>query len=145
MATVMNKILLTSLLIPEQGESNTTSRLEAMLTVDKNGLEISDFQLIQSEGSLSAEGRIAPDGSLDINFQATRLDLSTLITLVAADEDIKGIMDIEGLCSGTLEQPTISIIAKIEEGYFRKFNYENLESELIWDSMTNRIEVRNLP
>ena len=135
-------ILLTSLLIPQQEENNPASRLEAILTVDKNGLEISDFQLIQSEGSLSAEGRIAPDGSLDINFQATRLDLSTLITLVAADEDIKGIMDIEGLCSGTLQQPTISIIAKIEEGYFRKFNYENLDSELIWDSMTNRIEVK---
>jgi S1-C subfamily serine protease len=137
-------ILLTFLLIPQQGENNPASRLEAMLALDKDGLEISDFQLIQSEGSLSAEGRIAPDRSLDINFQATRLDLSTSIGLIAIDEEIKGIMDIKGLCSGTLEQPTISIIAKIEEGYFRKFNYENLESELIWDSMINQIEVKKL-
>ena len=135
-------ILLTSLLIPQQGENNPASRLEAMLALDKDGLKISDFQLIQPEGSLSAEGRITPDRSLDINFQATRLDLSSLITLIAIDEDLKGIMDIEGLCSGTLQQPTISIIAKIEEGYFREFNFENLESELICNSMTNQIEVK---
>ncbi len=136
--------LLSTLLIPQEEENNPPSRLEAVFTVNKGALNISDFKLIQSEGLLKAEGVISSDRSLDINFQASQLDLANLIASLAIDEEIKGIMDIKGFCIGTLEQPIISIIAKIKEGYFREFHYENLHSELIWSSLTNQIEIKEL-
>jgi hypothetical protein len=138
------QILLSCLLIPQQQESNPPSRLEAMLTVDKDGLNISNFQLTQSEGLLKAEGKIASNGSLDIDFQTTQLDISTVISLVQIEEQIKGIMDIKGLCTGSLEQPNISITAQIKQGSFREFNFQNLQSELRWDSLTNLLEIKEL-
>ncbi len=138
------QILLSFQLIPQEQENNPPTKLEAIFSADKNGLNITSFQLIQSEGLLKAEGKITSDQSLDISFQASQLDISTLMSLIQVDEEIKGIMDIKGWCTGTVKQPNISITAQIKKGFFREFHFENLQSALTWNSLTNLLEIKDL-
>jgi len=138
------KIVLSAQLIPQQQQNNPPSNLELVLNKNEQGLTFSDFRLIQSEGQFQAEGSLSTARVLDINFQAEQLDMNILMSLVQIDETIRGIMNIEGFCEGTIDHPQISMIAQIEKGNFRDFQFENLQSDLHWDSEKNEIEIRQL-
>ncbi|MBN2395168.1 MAG: DUF748 domain-containing protein, partial [Candidatus Atribacteria bacterium] len=138
------QISLTAQLIPKQKENNPPSQLELALIRNDEGLAISDFQLIQSEGYLEAEGKIDSNQEMDIHFQAKQLDMNRLMDLVQFGETIQGIMDLEGNCKGTIDQPQIFMNAQIKKGYFRDFKFDNLQSNLFWNCKTNEIEVREL-
>jgi len=138
------QITLSFLLTPQQPENNPPSQLEAALLINEEGLEISDLRLIQSEGLFRANGRINFTKELDINFQTEQLDIQTLMNLAQIDEVIRGIVDINGSCKGTLDQPSISLKAQIKKGYFREVQFEDLQSELYWNSKTNQLEIKKL-
>jgi hypothetical protein len=138
------QITLSFLLTPQQPENNPPSQLEAALIINEEGLEISNLHLIQSEGLFEANGKISSTKSLDINFQTEQLDIQTLMNLAQIDEVIKGIVDINGSCQGTIDQPNISLKAQIKKGYFREVQFENLQGELYWQSKTNQLEVKEL-
>lgn len=142
--TDKQEVSLSFQLIPQQQENNPPSKLEAILSIDKGDFNISDFQLVQSEGLFEAKGVISTDKTLKIEFSTTQLDISTLTSLMQLEEEIKGIMNIKGMVSGTIEQPEIAVSAQIREGYFREFKFENLSSELVWNSLINLISIKEL-
>ncbi len=137
-------ITLSAQLIPQEQENTSLSQLESVIIRNDEGLLISNFTLIQSEGQFKAEGNISPAEVLDVDFQAEQLDMNMLMSLVQIDEVMQGIMNIEGSCRGTIDQPQISMTAQIERGYFREFKFEDLQSNFHWDSQKNEIEIRKL-
>ncbi len=138
------EVVLLFQLIPQQTENNPPSKLEALISKDNDGFHITDLQLIQSEGSFVATGIVTTNGNLNIEFQASQLDISTLISLIQVEEKVNGIMNINGTIAGTLKQPEVSVSVQIREGYFREFKFENLSSELIWNSLINLISIKEL-
>ncbi len=138
------QILLSAQLMPLQQQNNPPSQLESVIIKNDQGFTISDFHLIQSEGHFKAEGNISPTQVLDINFQAEQLDMDILMGLAQIDETMKGILNIEGSFKGTINQPRVFMTSQIKQGYFRGFQFENLQSDIHWDSKTNEIEVRKL-
>ena len=100
-------------LIPQQAENNPPSKLEALISKDNDGFHITDLQLIQSEGSFAATGIVTTNGNLNIEFQASQLDISTLISLIQVEEKVNGIMNINGTIAGTLKQPEVSVSVQI--------------------------------
>ena len=138
------KIILSASLNPRQKNNNPPSKLETEITLSDKGLQIADFDLIQSEGILKAKGSINPAQEVSIDFQAEKLDIGLLANLMQIEENIEGIINIEGNCTGTVEQPQISVIAQVNKGYFRTFQFENLLGNLYWDSKKNEIEVLEL-
>lgn len=137
-------IILESQLIPQQQENNPPSKLKTELTLNNEGLFILDLSLIQSEGEFRAKGQIIDNQIFDINYQAYQLDISTLINLISIDEDVQGIVDIDGSLTGNIDQPQVSMNIQIKKGYFREFNFKNLLGNFLWDSQMNEIEIEKL-
>jgi len=135
---------LSAMLTSQQQENNPPSQLTSMITINDDGWLLSDFSLIQTEGQFNANGSLSATQALDIEFQAERLDMNALMNLAQIDEEIQGIMDIEGFCSGTIDQPQISMTAQIEKGYFREFQFEDFLGNFLWNSQKNEIEIRKL-
>jgi len=138
------KLTLSTLFTLPQQEAELPTKLESTIRRDSQGFTISDLHLVQPGGEFDLEGNISPDQKLDLNFKAEELDLNKLLSLTQIEEMIKGVMNIQGSCKGTISQPEISIITQIREGYFRELQFENLQSNLYWDSQSNIIEVRDL-
>lgn len=135
------QIKLSTQLLPQQTQNITPSKLESVITRNQQGFTISDFHFIQPEGEFSAEGNIGFNQTLDIVFQAEELDINTLMSLAQIDEIMRGIININGSCKGTISQPEVSITAQIKEGYFREFQFADLQSDFYWDSKSNVIEI----
>ncbi len=138
------EVSLSALLTPQPPENNPPSQLESSFIINEQGMTISDFRLIQSAGHLTAEGFVNPGGELDIDFQSEQLDINTLIGLVQIDEAMRGIMNIKGSCQGTFDQLLVSMNVQVKQGYFREFQFEDLQSDLQWNSRTNIIEIKEL-
>ncbi|GAB4116361.1 MAG: hypothetical protein Kow00103_11980 [Candidatus Caldatribacteriota bacterium] len=134
--------LSTQFTLPQQ-EDKLPTKLESVIKKDKQGFTISKLSLIQPGGHFKLEGNISSNQELDLAFQAEELDLNTLMSLTQNNEIIKGIINIKGSCMGTINQPEVFLSAQIKEGYFREFNFTNLQSNLYWDSKTNIIEVKD--
>ncbi len=137
-------IILSAMLTSQQQENNPPSQLKSMITINDDRWLLSDFSLIQTEGQFNAKGTLSATQALDIEFQADRLDMNALMNLAQIDEEIQGIMDIEGFFSGTIEQPQVSMTAQIKKGYFREFQFEELLGNFHWNSQKNEIEIREL-
>ncbi len=138
------QISLSAQLVPQQEKDNTPSSLDSVIIRNEQGFTISDFRLIQSEGHFKADGNISTAQDLDINFQAEQLDINMLMNLIQIDETMRGIINIDGLLAGTISKPQVSMAAEIKEGNFREFQFEDLQSDITWDSETNEIEIRKL-
>jgi len=138
------KISLSAQLIPQQEQNNPPSNLELIITSNDKGFTISTFSLIQTEGNFKASGFIGSDQNLNIEFSTEQLDINMLANLVQIDETINGIMNIEGFLKGPLEKPQLSMTAGVKKGNFREFHFENLQSDIAWDSKTNEIKIRKL-
>lgn len=138
------EISLSSLFTPQQQEDNPPSKLEASLIIDQKGINISDFQLIQSDALLKAEGTAFFDGNLDIHFQTEQLDIATLMNIIQIEGNAKGAMNLKGSITGERGRPNIALTALIKNGCFRGFQFENLKSELLWNVATDQIEVNEL-
>jgi len=115
-----------------------------MVTRNDKGFKISKLSLIQTEGHFQANGFIDSEQNLDIEFSTEQLDINMLMNLVKIDETVTGIMNIEGLLKGTLQEPQISMTAGVGKGSFREFHFENLQSDITWDSKTNEMKIRTL-
>ncbi len=138
------QIDLSAKLTPQEMENNPPSQLELTITNMDDELLISNFKLTQSEGILEAKGSIQLEQKLlDINFQTQKLDISTLSALLNIDEKIEGIMNIKGSCSGAISDPDISLYAQINQGFFRNFQFDNLQSEMYWDGNTNELKIKD--
>ncbi len=138
------QITLSAQLIPQQQQNNPPSKLESVIIRNEQGFTVSDFSLMQTEGHFKAEGSISTARVLDINFLAEQLDMNILTSLAQIDETMRGIMNIEGSLSGSIDDPQVSMTAQIKKGYFREFQFEDLQTDIRWDSETNEIEIRRL-
>ena len=135
------QMIVSTQFMPQQTQNIPPSKIESVFTRNQQGFTISDFRFIQPEGEFRAEGKIGFDQELDIVFQAEELDINTLMSLAQIDEVMRGVINIEGLCKGTISQPDVSITTQIKEGYFREFQFKDLQSTLYWGSTSNILEI----
>jgi len=104
---------------------------------------LSELLLKQKEGQFLAKGWLdLTQNLLDIEFQATEFDLNNLAQLIEFKEDIKGNLNIIGTYQGSLKRPSISISVQIEDGYFRNFKFEDLQSKINWKE--GNLEIQEL-
>jgi len=88
--------------------------------------------LKQERGQFLAKGWLDLNQNLDLEFQAIEFDLNSLAQLIEFKEDVKGNLNIIGTYQGSLKRPSISISVQIEDGYFRNFKFEDLQSKINW-------------
>ncbi|MBU1035573.1 translocation/assembly module TamB domain-containing protein, partial [bacterium] len=114
-------------------------------TLEKKGSKItlSELLLKEQKGQFLAKGWLDfTQNLLDIEFQATEFDLNNLVQLIGFKEDIKGNLNITGACQGSLKRPNISTSVQIEDGYFRNFKFEDLQSKINWKE--GNLEIQEL-
>lgn len=138
------EISLSSLFTPQQQGDNPPSKLEASLIINQKSINISDFQLTQSDALLKAEGAAAFYGNLDIHFETEQLDIAALMNIIQIEGDAEGAMNLKGSITGEWGEPNIVLTTIIKNGCFRGFQFENLKSELLWDIVTDQIEINEL-
>jgi len=104
-------------------------------------ITLSELLLKQQKGQFLAKGWLdLTQNLLDIEFQATEFDLNNLAQLIGFKEDIKGNLNITGAYQGSLKLPSIAISAQIEDGTFRNFKFEDLQSKINWKEGNLEIE-----
>jgi len=116
-------------------QDDTGLQHDLKLTLEKRGSKItlSELLLKQKKGQFLAKGWLdLTQNLLDIEFQATEFDLNNLAQLIEFKEDIKGNLNIIGTYVGSLKRPSISAFVQIEDGYFRNFKFEDLQSKINW-------------
>ena len=138
------EISLSSLFTPQQQGDNPPSKLEASLIINQKSINISDFQLTQSDALLKAEGAAAFYGNLDIHFETEQLDIATLMNIIQIEGNAEGAMNLKGSITGEWREPNIVLTTIIKNGCFRGFQFENLKSELLWDIATDQKEINEL-
>jgi len=114
-------------------------------TLEKKGpvITLSELVLKQKKGEFSAKGRFNMAQNLsDIEFQAKEFDLQSMAQLIEFKEEVRGKLDISGTFMGSLDQPDISTTVQIEDGYFRDFEFQNLQSKINWKD--NQFEIKEL-
>jgi len=106
-------------------------------------ITLSELLLKQKKGQFLAKGWLdLTQNLLDIEFQATEFDLNNLAQLIEFKEDIKGNLNIIGTYQGSIKRPSISISVQIEDGYFRNFKFEDLQSKINWKE--GNLEIQEL-
>ncbi len=106
-------------------------------------ITLSELLIKQKKGQFLAKGWLdLTQNLLDIEFQATEFDLNNLAQLIEFKEDIKGNLNIIGTYQGSLKRPSISISVQIEDGYFRNFKFEDLQSKINWKE--GNLEIQEL-
>jgi len=132
------------LTIEELSFKQAEMQINAQGKVDlKKGSKItlSEVLLKQGKGQFLAKGWLdLTQNLLDIEFQASEFDLNNLAQLIGFKEDIKGNLNITGAYQGSLKRPSISISAQIEDGTFRNFKFEDLQSKINWKEGNLEIE-----
>jgi len=126
-------------------QDETGLQHDLKLTLEKKGSKItlSELLLKQKKGQFLAKGWLdLTQNLLDIEFQATEFDLNNLAQLIEFKEDIKGNLNIIGTYQGSLKRPSISIAVQIEDGYFRNFKFEDLQSKINWKE--SNLEIQEL-
>ncbi len=126
-------------------QDETVVQHDLKLTLEKKGSKItlSELLLIQKKGQFFAKGWLdLTQNLLDIEFQASEFDLNNLAQLIGFQEDIKGNLNITGTYQGSLKRPSISISAQIEDGIFRNFKFEELQSIINWKE--GNLEIQEL-
>ena len=106
-------------------------------------ITLSELLLKPQKGQFLAQGWLdLTQNLLDIEFQASEFDLNNLAQLIGFKEDIKGNLNITGACLGSLKRPSISISVQIEDGTFRNFKFEDLQSKINWKE--DNLEIQEL-
>jgi len=106
-------------------------------------ITLSELLLKPKQGQFLAKGWMdLTQNLLDIEFQASEFDLNNLAQLIGFKEDIKGNLNITGAYQGSLKRPSISISAQIEDGTFRNFKFEDLQSKINWKE--GNLEIQEL-
>jgi len=126
-------------------KEETDLQHQLKLTFEKKGsvITLSELVLKQKKGEFSAKGRLDIAQNLsDLEFQAKEFDLQSMAQIIEFKEEIKGKLDITGTFQGSLNQPSISTSVQIENGYFRDFEFENLQSKVNWKD--NQFEIKEL-
>ena len=126
-------------------QDETGLQYDLKLTLEKKGskISLSEVLLKQQKGQLLAKGWLDLNQNLlDIEFQASEFDLNNLAQLIGFKEDIKGNLNITGAYQGSLKLPSISISAQIEDGSFRNFKFEELQSKMNWKE--GNLEIQEL-
>ena len=126
-------------------QDETDLQHDLKLSLEKKGSKIilSELLLKQEKGQFLAKGWLdLTQNLLDIEFQATEFDLKNLAQLTEFKEDIKGNLNITGTYQGSLKRPSISISAQIEDGTFRNFKFEDLQSKINWKE--GNLEIQEL-
>ncbi|MBU4228088.1 translocation/assembly module TamB domain-containing protein, partial [bacterium] len=126
-------------------QDETVLQHDLKLTLEKKGSKItlSELLLKQQKGQFLAKGWLdLTENLLDIEFQASEFDLNNLAQLIGFKEDIKGNLNITGAYQGSLKRPSISISAQIEDGTFRNFKFEDLQSKINWKE--GNLEIQEL-
>lgn len=126
-------------------QDETGLQQDLKLTLEKKGskITVSELLLKQQKGQFLAKGWLdLTQNLLDIEFQASEFDLNNLAQLIGFQEDIKGNLNITGAYQGSLKRPSISISAQIEDGTFRNFKFEELQSKINWKE--GNLEVQEL-
>ena len=134
------QFLLTSQFSTLQDENDL--RHDLKLTAEKKGNKIilSELLLKQEKGQFSAKGWLDFNQNLDIEFEATEFDLSSLAQIIEFKEEIKGNLKFIGTLTGSFKHPNLSIFAQMQNGNFRNFEFENLQSRLNWKAGTLEIQ-----
>jgi len=126
-------------------KEETDLQQQLKLTFEKNGslINLRELVLKQKKGEFFAKGRLdIAQNLLDMEFKAIEFDLQSMAQLIEFEEKIKGKMDISGTFQGSLDQPSIATSLQIENGYFRDFEFENLQSKVNWKD--NQFEIKEL-
>jgi autotransporter translocation and assembly factor TamB len=137
------QFLLNSQFSTLEHEADLQHQLRA--TLEKKGpvITLSELALKQKKGEFSAKGRFNMAQNLsDIEFQAKEFDLQSIAQLIEFKEEVRGKLDISGTFTGSLNQPDISTTVQIEDGYFRDFEFQNLQSKINWKD--NQFEIKEL-
>ena len=126
-------------------QDETVVQHDLKFTLEKKGSKItlSELLLKPQKGQFLAQGWLdLTQNLLDIEFQASEFDLNNLAQLIGFKEDIKGNLNITGAYQGSLKRPSISISAQIEDGTFRNFKFEGLQSKINWKE--GNLEIQEL-
>ncbi len=106
-------------------------------------ITLSELLIKQQKGQFLAKGWLDfTQNSLDIEFKASEFDLNNLAQLIGFKEDIKGNLNITGTYQGSLKNPSVSVSAQIEDGTFRNFKFEDLQSNINWKE--DNLEIQEL-
>jgi len=126
-------------------EEKTDLQHQLTVSLEKKGpvITLNELVLNQMSGNFLAKGILDTSRNLsDIEFQTKDFDLQSIAQLIEFKEELKGTLEITGTFKGPLNQPVISTSINIGEGYFREYEFQNLQSKIIWKE--NQLEIQEL-
>jgi autotransporter translocation and assembly factor TamB len=129
-------LYLSALIEDVQLEKVPLNSIEVKLEKIGSVVSINQLKLSQRKGELTAEGwiNLAEDNkNLDIHLSAENVDLSQLSNLFGIEDEIEGLVNFKAEVTGGIDLPNISFSAKVEEGKFQDFVFDNLTFEALYN------------
>ena len=129
-------LYLSALIVDAQLDEVPLNSIEIKLEKIGSVLRFNRLKLIQRKGGLVAGGWVNLDEdnkNLDINISAEKLDLTQLSNLISIEDEIKGLVNFKAGIKGAIDLPDISFSAKVEQGKFQDFTFDNLVVEALYN------------